>query len=45
VRAVFILLAGCTLLNVAANLSFYSREAIVSLDKFYCSVNSRVSVY
>jgi hypothetical protein len=45
VRAVFILLAGRAPLNVAADFGFHSREAIVSLDKFYCSIDSRMFVY
>jgi hypothetical protein len=45
VRAVLVFLASCALLNVVADLGFHSREAVVSLDKFHRSVDSRVPMY
>jgi hypothetical protein len=44
VRAVFVLLTAYIILNKLANLVLYIWELVVSLDKFYCSCNTRVSM-
>jgi hypothetical protein len=44
VCAVFVLLTANTVLNKSSNLVFYIQKLVVSLNKFYCSSNSRVTV-
>jgi hypothetical protein len=44
VRAVFVLLTAYVVLNKLANLVLHVQELVVSLDKFYCSCNTRMSM-
>jgi hypothetical protein len=44
VRAVFVLLTANTILDKSGDLVFYIRKLVVSLDEFYCSGDSRVTV-
>jgi hypothetical protein len=44
VRAVFVLLTAYIILNKLANLILHIKELIVSLNKFYCLYNTRVSM-
>jgi hypothetical protein len=45
VRTVFVLVIISTFSNKVCNFILYVLELVVSLDKFYSSCNSRVSVY
>jgi hypothetical protein len=44
VRAVFVLLTAYAILNKLANLVLYIWELVVSLNKFYYSCDTRVSM-
>jgi hypothetical protein len=44
VCAVFVLLTAYAILDKLANLVLYVWELVVSLNKFYCSYNTRVSM-
>ena len=43
-RAVFVLLTAYAVLNKLANLIAHVQELVISLNKFYCLCNTRVSV-
>jgi hypothetical protein len=42
--AMFVLLTANIVLNKSGNLVLYIRKLVVSLDEFYCSSNSRVTI-